>query len=104
MRLNILRYYVICFIVSSYLGTFFVLHAMMSQSMRILELVFVLFSQLIRKRTAAIERVKTYLSETIEDHKVTFDAENIRDFIDLYIKASKDESEPELFTGKIAEL
>jgi hypothetical protein len=58
--------------------------------------------QLIRKRTAAIERVKSYLSETIEDHKVTFDPENIRDFIDLYIKASKDESEPELFTGKLS--
>ncbi|XP_060554557.1 cytochrome P450 2J4-like [Ruditapes philippinarum] len=54
--------------------------------------------ELIRNRTAAIERVKSYLSETIEDHKVTFDPENIRDFIDLYIKASKDESEPELFT------
>ncbi|XP_053376355.1 cytochrome P450 2J4-like [Mercenaria mercenaria] len=54
--------------------------------------------ELIRKRTAAIERVKRYLSETIEDHQVTFDPENIRDFIDLYIKASKDESDPELFT------
>lgn len=54
--------------------------------------------ELIKKRTAAIERVKRYLSETIEEHKVSFDPENIRDFIDLYIKASKDQSEPELFT------
>ena len=59
-----------------------------------------LFIQLIRKRTAAIERVKKYLSETIEDHKATFDAKNIRDFIDLYIKATKDESAPEIFTGE----
>ena len=58
-----------------------------------------LILQLIRKRTAAIERVKAYLSETIEEHKATFDPENIRDFIDLYLKASRDESEPELFTG-----
>ncbi|KAL4223490.1 hypothetical protein ACF0H5_016961 [Mactra antiquata] len=54
--------------------------------------------ELIRKRTAAIERVKRYLSETIEEHQASFDSENIRDFIDLYIKASKDDSEPELFT------
>lgn len=55
--------------------------------------------QLIRKRTDAIERVKHYLSDTIAEHKLSFDSENIRDFIDLYIKASKDESEPKLYTG-----
>ena len=58
-----------------------------------------LILQLIRKRTAAIEQVKAYLSETIEEHKATFVPEDIRDFIDLYLKASRDESEPELFTG-----
>ena len=60
---------------------------------------FILCFQLIRKRTAAIERVKKYLSETIEDHKATFDPNNIRDFIDLYIKATKDDTAPEIFTG-----
>ena len=43
--------------------------------------------------------MKKYLSETIEEHKATFDSRNIRDFIDLYIKATKDESAPEIFTG-----
>lgn len=54
--------------------------------------------ELIRKRTAAIERVKRYLAQTIEEHKISFDVNNIRDFIDLYIRASKDSSEQELFT------
>ena len=44
--------------------------------------------------------MKKYLSETIQEHKVTFDAESIRDFIDLYIKATEDKSAPEIFTGK----
>ncbi|WAR03298.1 CP2U1-like protein [Mya arenaria] len=54
--------------------------------------------QLISKRTAAIERVKRYLSETIGDHKASFDKDNIRDFIDLYLKASREDSEQQLFT------
>ena len=56
--------------------------------------------QLIRKRTAAIERVKTYLAETIDEHKETFDNADIRDFIDLYIKASREDTGKDLFTGK----
>ncbi|KAH3894234.1 cytochrome P450 2U1-like [Dreissena polymorpha] len=54
--------------------------------------------ELIRKRTAAIERVKSYLSETIEDHKATFDSTNIRDFIDLYLKAAQEDTDSALFT------
>jgi len=56
-------------------------------------------TKLIRKRTLAIERVKKYLSETIEDHKATFDGENVRDFIDLYLKAAQDGDDTDLFTG-----
>lgn len=47
----------------------------------------------------AIERVKRYLSETIDEHKATFDGENIRDFIDLYLKAAKEGENAELYTG-----
>lgn len=43
--------------------------------------------------------MKRYLSETIEEHRATFDGENIRDFIDLYLKATRDGSDSELFTG-----
>lgn len=63
-------------------------------------LLFDCFCQLIRKRTIAIERVKRYLSETIEEHKATFDGDNIRDFIDLYIKAANDGENTALYTGK----
>ena len=56
--------------------------------------------QLIQKRREAIEKVKRYLAETIADHERSFEENNIRDFIDLYIKATKDETEPEIFTGK----
>jgi len=55
--------------------------------------------QLIRKRTAAIERVKKYLAETIEGHRSTFDKTHVRDFIDLYLKAQLEDAEQELFTG-----
>ncbi|KAL3857426.1 hypothetical protein ACJMK2_012098 [Sinanodonta woodiana] len=54
--------------------------------------------ELIRRRTAAIERVKAYLAETIREHEETFDHSSIRDFIDLYIKAKRDNSNPEIFT------
>ncbi|CAG2239121.1 CYP2K [Mytilus edulis] len=54
--------------------------------------------ELIRRRSAAIEKVKRYLARTIKEHEETFDSNNIRDFIDLYHKVSMDESEPEIFT------
>ncbi|XP_048775568.2 cytochrome P450 2J6-like [Ostrea edulis] len=54
--------------------------------------------ELIRKRSAAIEKVKQYLAVTIKEHEETFDPDIIRDFIDLYIKASRDESDPEIYT------
>ncbi|XP_062592220.1 cytochrome P450 2J4-like [Saccostrea cucullata] len=54
--------------------------------------------ELIRKRSAAIEKVKRYLAVTIKEHEESFDPGAIRDFIDLYIKASRDDSEPEIFT------
>lgn len=57
------------------------------------------FWQLIRKRSAAIEKVKRYLAVTIKEHEETFDPDNVRDFIDLYIKASRDKTDPEIYTG-----
>lgn len=54
--------------------------------------------ELISKRSAAIEKVKKYLAVTIKEHEESFDPDNIRDFIDLYIKASRDQTDPEIFT------
>ncbi|KAK3083809.1 hypothetical protein FSP39_003541 [Pinctada imbricata] len=53
--------------------------------------------ELIKKRGAAIEKVKRYLAETIAEHENSFDENNIRDFIDLYLKAAKDKTDPEIF-------
>lgn len=61
----------------------------------------VLILQLISKRSAAIEKVKKYLAVTIKEHEESFDPDNIRDFIDLYIKASRDQTDPEIFTGTV---
>lgn len=42
-----------------------------------------------------------YLAVTIKEHEESFDPDNIRDFIDLYIKASRDQTDPEIFTGTV---
>lgn len=54
--------------------------------------------ELIRRRSAAIEKVKRYLAKTIHEHEETFDPTNIRDFIDHYHRVSMDKSDPEVFT------
>ncbi|KAJ8312151.1 hypothetical protein KUTeg_009524 [Tegillarca granosa] len=54
--------------------------------------------ELIKKRSQAIEKIKRYIATTIEEHKSLFDPDNIRDFIDLYINATRDNTNPELFT------
>lgn len=41
---------------------------------------------MISKRSVVIEKVKKYLVVIIKEYEESFDFDNIRDFIDLYIK------------------
>lgn len=45
------------------------------------------------ERTKTAERIKTFLLEKINEHEDTFDDNNIRDFIDLYIQVARDSKE-----------
>ena len=38
-----------------------------------------------RQNAARFQKVKDFLQVTIDEHKKTFDADNIRDFIDSYL-------------------
>ena len=40
------------------------------------------------------------MRERIAEHRDTFDEENVRDFIDMYLKAEKDGEETGALTGK----
>ena len=74
-------------------------HILKPNAMGVDSIIIVCILQLIRKRSAAIEKVKRYLAVTIKEHEETFDPDNVRDFIDLYIKASRDKTDPEIYTG-----
>ncbi|XP_060581270.1 cytochrome P450 2B4-like [Ruditapes philippinarum] len=52
------------------------------------------------KRTASVKAIRKYIYELIDEHEATFDEDNIRDFVDLYIKTSrlKDESVKKIIT------
>ena len=45
-------------------------------------------------------QVKDFVRERIAEHRDTFDEENVRDFIDVYLKAEKDGDETGALTGK----
>ncbi|XP_045203041.2 cytochrome P450 2J2-like [Mercenaria mercenaria] len=46
----------------------------------------------------ATKWVKDHINKEIEEHEKTFDANSIRDFVDLFIQAKYEESEKDLFT------
>ena len=54
------------------------------------------------ERAKSDERIKVFMLEKIREHEDTYDENNIRDFIDLYIQVARDEKEEtkETFTGK----
>jgi len=43
---------------------------------------------------------KAFVAKCIAEHRDTFDEDNLRDFIDIYLKMEKDEHKNEAFTGK----
>ena len=45
-------------------------------------------------------QIKGFVREGIAEHRDTFDEENVRDFIDVYLKAEKDGDETGALTGK----
>ena len=44
--------------------------------------------------------IKEFVRKKTAEHRETFDEHNIRDFIDIYIKAEQDEEENEALTRK----
>ena len=53
-----------------------------------------------RIRDEAFNFIQQHVYNQIDEHKATFDNENIRDFIDLYVQAKTNEQDNEIFTGK----
>ena len=47
----------------------------------------------VRVRVEGFATLKKYIDEHISEHRDSFDPENIRDFIDMYLEAEKDEIE-----------
>ena len=45
-------------------------------------------------------QIKNFIRKIISEHRETFDEDNMRDFIDLYLKAEKSGDEDGAFTGK----
>ena len=53
------------------------------------------------RKVAAIDHdIKKFVRKKTAEHRETFDEHNIRDFIDIYIKAEQDEEENEALTRK----
>ena len=53
------------------------------------------------RKIADIDRdIKEFVRKKTDEHRETFDEYNIRDFIDIYIKADKDEEENGALTSK----
>ena len=54
------------------------------------------------ERAKSDEKIKVFMLEKIKEHEDTYDENNIRDFIDLYIQVARDEKDEtkETFTGK----
>lgn len=47
----------------------------------------------LKVRRDAFSTLKKYIEKHITEHRESFDPENIKDFIDMYLVAEKDESE-----------
>ncbi|CAC5365896.1 unnamed protein product [Mytilus coruscus] len=47
----------------------------------------------VRVRVEGFSTIRKYIEKHINEHRESFDPENIRDFIDMYLEAEKDESE-----------
>ena len=54
------------------------------------------------ERVKASERIRTFMLEKIKEHEDTYDENNIRDFVDLYIQVSTDTKDQikDTFTSK----
>ena len=48
-----------------------------------------------------VEReIRDFLRKRIDEHRDTFDGDNVRDFVDLYLKTEQSEEESGAFSGK----
>ena len=43
---------------------------------------------------------KAFVAKCIAEHRDTFDEDNLRDFIDIYLKVEKEKNESDALTGK----
>ena len=44
----------------------------------------------LRERREVFAKIEDFIQEAITEHEATFDENNIRDFVDLHIKTSRD--------------
>ena len=47
---------------------------------------------------------KHYINKKIQEHRSSFDPDNLRDFIDLYLEAEAKDQNDEIHNGKYMEL
>ena len=55
------------------------------------------------KKKANMEKLKQFISDMIKKHEDTYDENNIRDFVDLYVQINRNDKEDdkEVFTSKL---
>ncbi|XP_013404323.1 cytochrome P450 2C15 [Lingula anatina] len=53
-----------------------------------------------KKIFALVDRLRELIAQELERHRQTFDPNDIRDFIDLFIKVTQEGQDPEVFTEK----
>ena len=54
------------------------------------------------KKKANMQKLKQFISDMIQKHEDTYDENNIRDFVDLYVQIKRNDKEDdrEVFTSK----
>ncbi|XP_013390373.1 cytochrome P450 2G1-like [Lingula anatina] len=53
-----------------------------------------------KKRLAILKELYDRIRDHVNEHRLTFDPNNLRDFIDLYIKVTNENNDPETFSEK----
>lgn len=48
-----------------------------------------------------LKKVDNYIETLLKDHQETYDPNEIRDFIDLYIKTGKESKDARLYSGEL---
>ena len=54
-----------------------------------------------KRRLDAVDGFKAHIHTVIDEHEESYDADNIRDFVDLCIQAKRTEEEGYLFSGTV---